>query len=69
MTGYCKVRLRCARSGNATADISIQLLMDTTNTLQEIESRVTARVFGAIHNPEEGPEVRRVLAELLDVLD
>jgi hypothetical protein len=30
----------------STADISIQLLMDTTNTLQEIESRMVARVFG-----------------------
>ena len=53
----------------STADISIQLLMDTTNTLQEIESRMTARAFGAVHNPEQGPAVRQVLAELLEVLD
>ena len=43
--------------------------MDTTNTLQEIESRMTARAFGAVHNPEKGPEVRRALKELLEVLD
>ena len=43
--------------------------MDTTNTLQEIESRMTARDFGAVHNPEMGPDVRRVLEELLEVLD
>lgn len=53
----------------STADISIQLLMDTTTTLQEIESRMTARAFGAVHNPEKGPEVRLVLEELLEVLD
>ena len=43
--------------------------MDTTNTLQEIESRMTARALGAVHNPEKGPEVRRALKELLEVLD
>lgn len=53
----------------STADISIQLLMDTTNTLQEIESRMTARAFGAVHNPEKGPEVRRELIALLEVQD
>ncbi|WP_094585155.1 hypothetical protein [Synechococcus sp. BO 8801] len=52
-----------------TADISIQLLMDTTNTLQEIEGRKTARAFGAVHTPEKRPEVGRVLEELLAVLD
>ena len=53
----------------STADISIQLLINTTNTIQEIESRMTARAFGAVHNPELGPEVRRVLEEQLDALD
>jgi hypothetical protein len=53
----------------STADISIQLLMDTTNTLQEIESRMRGRTFGAVHNPEKGQEVRRVLVELLEILD
>lgn len=53
----------------STADISIELLMDTTNVIQEIQSRMTARAFGAVHNPEEGPKVRRVLSELLEVLD
>jgi hypothetical protein len=43
--------------------------MDTTNTLLEIESRMTSRAFGAVHNPEKGPEVRRVLQKLLKVLD
>ena len=32
----------------STADISIQLLMDTMNALQEIESRMTARTFAAV---------------------
>ena len=43
--------------------------MDTTNALQEIESRMTARAFGAVHNPEQGPAVRKTLGELLEVLD
>ena len=43
-----------------TADIGIQLLMDTTAALQEIEARITARAFGAVHNPEQGPAVRQV---------
>lgn len=43
--------------------------MDTTNTLQEIESRMTARAFGAVHNPEKGPEVSRVIEEFLEILD
>jgi hypothetical protein len=41
-----------------TADIGIQLLMDTTGTLQEIEACMTARALGAAHNPEQGPAVR-----------
>jgi hypothetical protein len=53
----------------STAYIGIQLLMDTTAAMQEIEARVTARAFGAVHNPEQGPAVRQVLAELLGVLD
>ena len=32
----------------STADISIQLLMDTMNALQEFESWVTARAFAAV---------------------
>jgi hypothetical protein len=51
------------------ADISIQLLMDTMNTLQEIESRVTARAFGAVMEPTKGPAVRETLELLLAVLD
>jgi hypothetical protein len=42
-----------------TADIGIQLLMDTTAALQEIEARMTARAFGAVQNPEQGPAVRQ----------
>jgi len=30
---------------------------------------MTARAFGAVHNPEKGAEVRRVLEELLEPLD
>lgn len=52
-----------------TADISIQLLMDFTVTLQEIESRIIARVFAAVHQPARGPEVRAVLEHLLAVVD
>jgi hypothetical protein len=43
--------------------------MATTTTFQEIESRNTTRAIGAVHNPEKGPEFRRVLDELLEVLD
>ncbi|MEA5392120.1 hypothetical protein VB738_12710 [Cyanobium gracile UHCC 0139] len=52
-----------------TADIGIQLLMDPTAALQEIEARMTARAFGAVHDPEQGPAVRQMLTELLAVLD
>ena len=52
-----------------TADIGTQLLMDSTVNLQEIEARITARVFAAVHQPERGPVVRAVLEQLLLVLD
>ena len=52
-----------------TADIGIQLLMDSTVSLQEIEARLTALVFSAVHHPERGPAVRAVLEQLLLVLD
>lgn len=53
----------------STADIGIQLLMVTTTALQEIEARMPARAFGAVHNPEQGPATRQVLADLLGLLD
>lgn len=43
--------------------------MDTTAALQEIEARMIARAFGAVHNPEQGPVVPQVLEQLLAVLD
>ncbi len=52
-----------------TANVSIELLMDTTNALQEIESRVTARAFAAVMDPSKGPAVRELLARLAAVLD
>ena len=52
-----------------TADITVQLLMDTMNALQEIESRMTARAFAAVMDPTKGPAVRDVLNQLLAVLD
>jgi hypothetical protein len=50
-------------------DISTELLMDTTTALQEIESRMTARAFTAVHHPEQGPAVSLMLEQLLEVLD
>ena len=52
-----------------TADIGTQLLMDSTDSLQEIEARITARVFEAVHQPDCGPAVPAVLEKLLAVLD
>jgi hypothetical protein len=52
-----------------TADIGTQLLMDSTDSLQEIEARITARVFEAVHQPDRGPAVPAVLEKLLAVLD
>jgi hypothetical protein len=52
-----------------TANVSIELLMDTTTALQEIESRVTARAFAAVMDPSKGPALRDVLARLAAVLD
>jgi hypothetical protein len=42
----------------STADIGIQLLMDTTVSLQEIEARITARVFAAAAQPRTQPSGR-----------
>jgi hypothetical protein len=44
-----------------TADIGIQLLMDSTVCLQETETRITPRVFAAVHNPERSPLVGAAL--------
>jgi hypothetical protein len=44
-----------------TADIGTQLMMECTVSLQEIEARITARVFAAVNHPERGPAVRAVL--------
>ena len=52
-----------------TADIGIQRLMYSTVSLQEIEARLTARLFAAMHQPERGPAVRALLEQLLLVLD
>ncbi len=52
-----------------TADITVQLLMDTMNALQELESRMTARAFDAVMDPTKVPAVRAVLDQLLAVLD
>lgn len=50
-------------------EASNRLLIDSTDSLQEIEARITARVFAAVHQPERGPAVRAVLEQLLAVLD
>jgi hypothetical protein len=42
----------------STAYISIQLLIDTTNALQEIESRVTPRAFASVMDSTKGLAVR-----------
>ena len=42
---------------SSTADIGIQLLMDSTVNLQEIETRMTARVFAPVHQTQRGPAV------------
>ena len=62
---------RSPRPGHSlsTGDISIQLLIDTTTALQEIESRDTARAFAAVMDPTLGPAVRESLARLAAVLD
>lgn len=50
-------------------EASNRLLIDSTDSLQEIEARITSRDFEAVHHPERGPTVRKVLEELLAVLD
>ncbi|WP_216910769.1 hypothetical protein [Synechococcus sp. CCY 0621] len=40
-----------------------------SKTVQEIEGRMTARAFGTVHNPKQGPKVRRFLQELMEVID
>ena len=52
-----------------TADISIQLLTDLSNSLSEVHDRLTARIDAADHNPTQGPQLRQVLEELLEVMD
>ena len=39
------------------------------NTSQEITSRLTARAYAAIHDPQLGPQLREVMLELLFILD
>ena len=51
-----------------TADIGIELLIDVTNDMIEIQDRLTARFCAAVHNSEQGPEAWRVMGELLAVL-
>ncbi|WP_221629887.1 MULTISPECIES: hypothetical protein [unclassified Synechococcus] len=41
--------------------------MDTTNALKEIETRMIARAFTAVHHPEQGPASRKLLKELPEV--
>jgi hypothetical protein len=48
-----------------TASPAIELLMDVANTSQEITSRLTARAYAAIHDPQLGPQLREVMRELL----
>jgi hypothetical protein len=52
-----------------TAAISIELLMDTTNTLQTLETLITCRADAAVHHPEKGPALRHLLAELLELVE
>ena len=48
---------------------STELLMETINTLQEIESRMTARAYCGVFAPDTAPALRQVLRELLAVVD
>ncbi|MGB5240278.1 MAG: hypothetical protein WBN80_06480, partial [Prochlorococcaceae cyanobacterium] len=50
-------------------DLETFLAMDITTGLEEIESRMTARAFSAVHNPEQGAAVRQVSEQLLEILD
>ena len=43
--------------------------MDSAANLQEIEARITTRVFPAVHQQDRGLEVRATLEQLLAVLD
>ena len=43
--------------------------METINTLQEIESRMTARAYCGVFAPDTAPALRQVLRELLAVVD
>lgn len=40
-----------------------------SKTVQEIEGRMIARAFGNVHNPKQGPKVRRFLQGLMEVID
>lgn len=52
-----------------TAAPAVELLMDVAGAVQEISARLTARSFDAVGDPERGPALRAVAAELLAVLD
>ena len=53
----------------STADISIQLLMDTTAAVDEIQSRLQARAFAAVMDPTRGPALRDTMERVLALLD
>lgn len=51
-----------------TAEIGIELLMDSTAALQEIEARIIARTFGAVPTLSRDTAARLMLEQLLAVL-
>ncbi len=48
---------------------ALELLIDVANVSAEITARFTARACDAITQPDQGPALRQVLADLLAVLD
>ena len=51
-----------------TGEISVQQLMDSAVSPQEIEARITVRIFEALHRLERSPSVQTVQEQLLAVL-
>ena len=52
-----------------TGDIAIELLADICVTMEVINQSITAWAMEVIKHPEEGPALRRLVEQLLEIVE